>query len=271
MNMPLVPSQVMDGFNIDQKRYAPKITNRISLADKFSEWLHAEPFPHLVIDNFLNNELAAEVSEAIPKFNSEFWLRYQNAIERKKTLNLWDQFPAPIYRLAWELCSPTFVSQLETISGCRLYPDFGLHGGGLHSHTYGEKLNVHLDYATHPKLGLERKLNLIIYLTKDWRQSWGGNLEFWSHDSSINGPGRPVKSISPYFNRAVIFDTTGNSWHGLPEPINSPEGVSRNSLAIYYLTDPKPHTSGRKRALFSPYKDQAKDPQVLDLIRRRSC
>ena len=49
------------------------------------------------------------------------------------------------------------------LAGVNLYPDCGLHGGGWHTHGVGGKLNMHPDYAIHPKSGLERQLNLIIY------------------------------------------------------------------------------------------------------------
>ena len=113
-----------------------------------------------------------------------------------------------------------------------LFADSGLNGGGWHIHKQGGKLNTHLDYSLHPKLKLERKLNLIVYLNPDWNAEWGGALGFWGNESSSK-PGELVKEIPPKFNRAVIFDTTVNSWHGLPDPLRCPEGQSRKSLAVY--------------------------------------
>jgi Rps23 Pro-64 3,4-dihydroxylase Tpa1-like proline 4-hydroxylase len=61
--------------------------------------------------------------------------------------------------------------------------------GGLHTHARGGKLNVHLDYDIHPKLELQRYLNLIIYLTPGWKPEWGGGLGMWGRpqDSYRNG------------------------------------------------------------------------------------
>ena len=72
------------------------------------------------------------------------------------------------------------------------------------------------------------------------------------------------------FNRAVLFDTTQSSWHGLPDAIRCPPGVIRKSLAVYYLTEPRPEAAQRGKALFSPHGEQSKDPAVLELIKKRS-
>ena len=234
------------------------------------EWQQSEPFHHVVLDDFLTKDIADAVIGEFPAFESDAWRVYNNPIEVKKLQNHWDKFGPTTYRLFTYFNSRAFVDQLEKLVGCKLYADFGLNGGGLHSHKRGGKLNTHLDYSIHPKMKLERRLNLLIYITPDWQESWGGKLGLWAHDAQKNGPGELRKSILPKFNRAVLFDTTQNSWHGLPEPILCPEEIKRNSLAVYYLCDPRSDASERGKALFTPYKDQANDPEILELIRKRS-
>jgi Rps23 Pro-64 3,4-dihydroxylase Tpa1-like proline 4-hydroxylase len=168
------------------------------------------------------------------------------------------------------LNSKEFIKQLQKITGIsKLYPDIGLHGGGPHIHGIGGKLNVHLDYSIHPKLKLQRKLNLIIYLEEDWNPKWGGNLELWSHNKEKNKPDKRFVTIDNVFNRAVLFDTTQNSWHGFPEPLTCPEGKYRKSLAVYYLTDPPEEINQRPRALYAPTKEQESNPEILKLIEER--
>ncbi|MBX3017666.1 MAG: 2OG-Fe(II) oxygenase [Bdellovibrionaceae bacterium] len=229
------------------------------------------PFNHLVIDDFLDSQLASEVSSEFPEFSSPIWYSYENQIEDKRAMNSWDRFQKNTYRLFAYLNSPECLRELERITGIpELHPDVGLNGGGLHAHKRGGKLNVHLDYSIHPKLELERRLNLIIYLSPRWDASWGGGLQLWSHDAENEAPGRCEKTVDNVFNRAVLFDTTQNSWHGLPDPLQCPEGVVRQSLAIYYLTDPRAEASRRGKALFAPHMDQKNNPEVMELIRRRS-
>lgn len=244
--------------------------NPIDFSEKAPIWKSAQPFNHLVIDNFLTEEILDLVVSEFPSFNDSAWYVYDNAIEIKKALNSWDKFGPTTYRLFWHLNSPGFISQLEKLTGCKLYPDFGLNGGGLHTHRSGGKLNTHLDYSIHPKLKLERRVNLLIYVTPDWTENWGGNLGLWDHDEVGNGPNSLVKSITPLFNRAVLFDTTQNSWHGLPEPITCPADITRNSLAVYYLCEPRDNADQRGRALFAPHKEQANDPEIINLIKMRS-
>lgn len=234
------------------------------------DWNSSKPFNHIIVEDFLNADLANIVANEFPPFEDPSWRIYNNAIEIKKLQNHWDKFGPTTYCLFQYLNSPVFVKKLECLTGCELFPDFGLNGGGLHSHKSGGKLNTHLDYSVHPKLGLERRLNLLIYITPNWDTSWGGDLGLWSVSQDGKGPGDLMVTISPNFNRAVLFDTTQNSWHGLPEPIKCPLGVTRNSLAVYYLCYPRVGADQRGKALFSPYKDQVNDEEVLNLIKNRS-
>jgi Rps23 Pro-64 3,4-dihydroxylase Tpa1-like proline 4-hydroxylase len=212
--------------------------------------------------------LAAE----FPAYDDPAWLfHYQNAIEDKKACNHWDRFPALTYRAFSYLNSAEFVKSVERIVGNygQVLTDIGLHGGGWHCHHKGGKLNIHLDYSIHPKLKLERHYNLIVYMTPDWDPAWGGGLELWDHnpDGSAKCCARTIENR---FNRAVLFDTTQHSWHGLPDNLNCPEGVNRQSMAVYYLTEPRAGIDTRGKALFVPHGEQAQDPEVLELIRRRS-
>ena len=229
------------------------------------------PFYYQVIDNFFNQEQAKRISKEFPDYNSDVWFCYNNPLENKKTCNNWYQFGPETYKTLTMLNSKEFIKQLEKITGIsKLYPDIGLHGGGLHIHGTGGKLNIHLDYSIHPKLKLQRKLNLIIYLEENWNPEWGGNLEFWSHDKEKNKPDKRFITIDNVFNRAVLFDTSKNSWHGFPDPLTCPEGKYRKSLAVYYLTDPPKEVEQRQRALYAPTKEQEDNPEILKLIKRRA-
>lgn len=231
-----------------------------------------EPFNHVVIDDFFTSEVADKLAQEFLPYDSPHWrMQWKNELENKKLHNVWDMFPEVTYRTFTYLNSVEFVEIIRKITGCRkIITDIGLHGGGLHSHKTSGHLNVHMDYNIHPKLKLKRKFNLIVYLTPNWKDEYGGGLELWSHDNEKCGPGQVVKVISNRFNRAVVFDTSQNSWHGLPEKLQCPEGVFRNSLAVYYLTEPGPQESERSKALFAPYKDQINDINILNLIKQRA-
>lgn len=228
------------------------------------------PFDHYIIDNFFLESVADGISGDFLDGNNDEWFNYKNPLENKKALQNWGTFPKNTYQVFQYLCSDKFIDVVKDITGIQtLYPDYGLHGGGWHMHGRGGNLNVHKDYSIHPKLGLQRKLNLIVYVSKDWNPDWGGGLEFWSHDSEKNKPLRLEKTIECVYNRAVLFDTTQNSWHGLPTPLICPQNMCRKSIAIYYLTDVDSDTENRYRAFFAPTKEQENDESILNLIKKR--
>lgn len=233
--------------------------------------MYEHPFDHWIIDDFFPPDKAQRVTENFPAYDDERWYFYENAIENKKTLQNWLRFPPEIYQTLQDLCSNDFIEDIKSMTGIKnLYPDYGLHGGGLHMHGRGGNLNIHKDYSIHPRLKMQRKLNLIVYMSDDWDPAWGGGLELWSNNSETNRPKELVKIIEPKFNRAILFDTTQDSWHGLPKPLTCPEGKYRKSLAVYYLTDVDENTEERYRALFVPTEDQLSDPEIVKLCEERS-
>jgi hypothetical protein len=222
--------------------------------------IDTHPYWHCVIDDFFSD--AISLAREFPAKDDPCWFRYDNPLEVKQTCNDWHHFKPETYKAFQNLLSPYFTEILENLTGEELIPDLGLHGGGLHQHGRGGKLNVHLDYNLHPKLHFQRRLNLIVYLTPGWKPEWGGHLGLYSDPDTL------VKTVEPKFNRAIIFDTRG-SWHGLPAPLTCPSDVTRNSFAVYYLCEPTT-TDSRTRALFAPTAEQKGDLQVDQFIRNRS-
>jgi Rps23 Pro-64 3,4-dihydroxylase Tpa1-like proline 4-hydroxylase len=248
-----------------------KLLNRFDWDTLKSDYLSAKPFNHVVIDNFFKEEVALAIAKEIPGYDGEMDANYNNAIERKRTVQNWTKFSKTVYKAMTELVGQEFTSYLRYVTGQpELVADFGLHGGGMHLHEAGDYLNVHLDYDVHPKMDMKRKLNIIIYLNPNWQDSWGGNLGLWSHDDETNQPKELESSIVPVFNRAVLFDTTQNSWHGVTEGIFCPEGQYRKSLALYYLIPTDDLDNKRQKALFVPREEQRGDESVKELIKIRS-
>ena len=105
----------------------------------------------------------------------------------------------------------------------------------MHQSQRGGYLNIHADFTVHPhKRQWRRRVNLLIYLNKDWQPEYCGDLELWSRDMK-----ECVQKIRPIFNRCVIFNTDEDSFHGLPDPIQCPEEMTRKSIALYYFTEEK--------------------------------
>lgn len=249
------------------------IRKDINWHDLSGEFLVAEPFNHVIIDDFWQQDIAEQLYAEFPEYdNKQIWnAHYNNAIENKKACNHWDKFPKTTYAAFNYLGSGDFLSSIRTIADrSDLVMDHGLHGGGWHAHMNGGNLNMHLDYNIHPKLGLQRKLNIIVYMSKEWDPAFGGGLELWSHNEETNQPLAHVKTVDIKFNRAVLFDTTQNSWHGLPFPLSCPDHMVRQSMAAYYLGNAPAVTDDRPRARFAPREDQKGNAEIEELIRQRS-
>ncbi len=246
------------------------IINTDALLEASEGFHNAKPFHHCIVDGFISDDYLESLSKEFLSYDSEKWFVYKNALEHKKALNDWNAFPPTTYKLFSYLNSPEFVDFLGNLLQVKLYPDNGLHGGGWHIHGKGGILNPHLDYNIHPKLGLKRKINIIIYFSNTLTEENGGHLGLWNHDDKSNGPGTIQSEITPKFNRAVIFDTTQNSWHGISRKLDVPDGVFRKSFAIYYLCEPSDGDDMRYRALYAPTEDQKGNEEIISLIKKRA-
>ena len=236
------------------------------LKAKKQDFLSNQPFPHVVFENFLQDDFFQQVVESFPGLDAKIWYEYNNPIEKKFASDDARAFPVPIARLIHYLNSTHFLKYLEHVTGIdELDSDPYLHGGGLHSIKRGGKLDMHLDYSIHPKLQMERRLNLIIYVPGLWQKEWGGCLELWNQDMS-----KCIKEVEIVPNRAVLFETGDISYHGHPEPLNTPEDVTRNSIALYYLTKARPTASERPRALFVARPQDDKSQELEDFRKTRS-
>ena len=246
------------------------LIQRENLISSLQTFAKNKPFDHCIIDNFLDSDFATKVSCEFPDYESDSWYIYDNPLEHKKALNNWNNFPPLTYKLFETLVSYEFTELLSSELEIKLYPDPGLHGGGWHIHGDGGNLNPHLDYSIHPKNGLMRKLNIIIYLASELRPEYGGQLGLWSRSKDAPYALSLIKEIEPKFNRAVIFDTTQDSWHGMSRKLSVPNGVNRKSMAVYYLINPEVGSDPRSKALYAPRDDQIGDESILKLIEKRA-
>eukprot|EP01036_Dinobryon_divergens_P022629 gene22632-30904_t len=139
--------------------------------------------------------------------------------------------------------SSIFISFLEILTGIPgLVFDPHYYGGGLHQTLPGGHLSIHADFNWHGELHMWRRVNVFLYLNPDWDPAWGGELQLW--DSMV---GDMRRTISPTANTLVIFSSSDNTFHGHPDPLHSPAGVSRKSIALYYYTtEPGPYQSKRQ-------------------------
>jgi Rps23 Pro-64 3,4-dihydroxylase Tpa1-like proline 4-hydroxylase len=216
-----------------------------------AQYVAAEPFPHIALDGLFDDDALDDVLREFPSREAMKWREFDSATEKKlgyfhetstisKTVRDFLEAMNSFEMLLW----------LEALTGIEgLIPDPYFGGGGLHQIEPGGFLKIHADFNVHPKLKLDRRLNMLVYLNKDWRDEYGGHLELWDRDMSACR-----KKILPIFNRTVIFSTTDTSFHGHPHPLTAPEGMSRKSVSLYYYTAGRPEAerSAPHDTLFIP-------------------
>lgn len=219
--------QIGDYFALDAEEC--RVVGR-SLAATYQ---NAAPFPHVVMDNFLPPDVLEAVLKEFPSNEQKtFFDRDQERL--KFQFHPDETSSGAIRNLFAELNGRSFLGFLQEMTGISgLISDPYFVGGGLHETKRGGHLGVHADFNIHGELNVERKLNLLIYLNRNWEEAFGGQLELWDRTMK-----RCEVKVEPIFGRAVIFNTNLDSFHGHPDPLNCPPNRSRRSIATYYYLAP---------------------------------
>lgn len=230
-------------------------------------YVNNDPFPHIVIDDFLPLDVLRRVNEEFPQARPG---RFNDQTSKLKTGYQMEMIESPfITNLLNALNSAQFLVFLENATGIKgLIPDPYFLGGGLHETRTGGHLSIHVDFNLHRPLRLRRRLNLILFLNEGWDDAYGGHLELWD-----TGMSHKVRSVAPMMARAVIFNTDPGSYHGHPDPLTTPESVTRRSIALYYYTAPEEGALPEYRTTdFQPRpgssdKNRSSKEKVVDLMK----
>lgn len=194
------------------------------------------PFPSIYIDDFFNEEFLDKVLDEFPDLSKIADYKYADVNQGKLATKGEYKLGENSKELIRFLNSQPFLDFLSAMSGIEnLIPDPTLAGGGYHEIKPGGFLKVHSDFNKHPIYRLDRRINLLIYLNKDWKEEYGGHFELWNNDMT-----KSEQKILPKFNRIALFSTTSRSYHGHPEKLTCPEDRSRKSIALYYYTNGRP-------------------------------
>lgn len=206
--------------------------------EKAAEYQSRDPYPYMYFDDIVDANDLKKAFDAFPNPDETFY-SYSNPLEKKFAKDNIYEIPVPIRNLLVEMNSPLFLLFLETLTGIEgLVPDPYYRGGGIHCMGKGFKLDVHIDFNKHPKLKLDRRINVLLFPVEEWKKEWNGDFQVWK--GQLKGKKHELIELKdrlyPRFNRMVIFSTSEKSYHGVPELINCPKDVYRKSLATYYYT-----------------------------------
>lgn len=225
----------------------PTSDARAAAAPFAQDYRSQQPYPHGCFDNFLPAAILDRVREELQQL-PEAEASFDRAQEKLKTSYIPERLPQYTRNLFYALNSRPFIAFLEELTGIEgLIPDPYFIGAGIHVVANGGHLDIHADFNHHGKMNLERRLNVLIYLNKDWQEDWGGSFEIWDKNME-----RKEKSFVPLFNRMVCFNTTSDSWHGNPQTVANPNGDPRISIALYYYTASWDTTRKEHSTLFKP-------------------
>jgi len=235
----------MASLNVASRALAP--VPQISEAalrdvDRYRDaFLHADPFKHVVIENFFDPSFAERLLADFPSFDTRLAKNEMGKVGGKAVqTNI--RTISPVYEELYAVIGGRpfldFVSRLSGIPDLILDPK--MYGGGTHDNQHGQELDPHVDFNYDEGRQLHRRLNLIVYMNKEWRGEWGGALEI--HSNPRDPYTNQIRAYDPLFNRCVMFETNEYSWHGFPK-IDLPEDkrhLSRKSISIYLYTKDRP-------------------------------
>lgn len=213
-------------------------SNAASLHDSF---VTAAPFRHVVIDDFFSDEFCDDLLREFPAFSSGAATNELGETGKKAVHEKISKL-GPVYK-SLDAClkSKEFLHFVGSVTGIEklLYDPYYV-GGGTHENLSGQSLDPHVDFNYHPLTGWHRRLNLIVYLNREWRPEWGGAIQL--HGCPWDASKDEVKTVLPGRNRAVLFETNEYSWHGFEEIQPADDGGlrSRKSIAVYFYTKSRP-------------------------------
>ena len=199
------------------------------------------PFPHLVIDGLFDPQMLERVAADYDAVRSEDWIKYETANEVKFGTRPNVRLGPGSQGYFDTIHRAKFTQFLSGITGIQaLVTDPMLRGGGLHEIPVGGKFKVHVDFTRHVDTKLDNRLVFITYLNKGWQPEWGGALELWTRAAC-------VREVVPVFGRSIVFMHTADSLHGHPDPVNTPDGRTRRSVAAYFYTNGRPDPTPAER------------------------
>lgn len=217
---------------------APVLARASVIRDQF---VNARPFRHACIEDFLEPAWAEALLAEFPAFDPAKAVDEFGRIGRKAVRTDLREISGRYREFYDYISSPAFLEAMSAMTGIPgLRFDAQMYGGGTHENLEGQALDAHVDFNYDQARKLHRRINLLVYLNKEWHEDWGGAIQLhsdprdWEHDE--------VKTFNSTFNRCVMFETNEHSWHGFRRialPADK-HGLTRKCISIYLYTEERP-------------------------------
>lgn len=203
-----------------------KFSNYLELNDEF---VGTPPYPMITLDDFLPLETIKAMEKECNSIPDQHWTEFTRRGSHMVECNKLEYAPAA-FEFVNQMHSQIGMNWLSSITGIDdLIPDPYLIGAGYSKSYNGDSLKIHTDFNWNNKIRVHRMLSLIVYLNSDWKEEYGGQLQFKDFENN-----QTIQSISPMYNRAVIWRYHKKGFHGYPDPIQCPAHLSRNTFRLFY-------------------------------------
>lgn len=210
-----------------------------------NKFVGTPPFPMIVLDNFLPNDFALRMAEECESIPDQYWTNFTRRGSGMTECKRLDVAPVA-YEFVNQMHSALGMEWLTQVTGIKdLIPDPYLVGAGYSRIGRGESLKVHTDFNWNEQLKLHRLLSFIVYLNPNWKEEYNGSLDFYDFDNK-----EVIQTVPCLWNRAIIWRYHKRGFHGCPEPMMCPEGMTRNTFRLFYYysdarhkEDDRPHRS----------------------------
>lgn len=205
-------------------------------ADIKTQWNNPEGTKtrHFVVDNLLPSIICDSIYNAFPRDGDGFFNR-ESFREKKKTSADLSAYDFILSEITYALQNEKIIDLISEITKIpKLEPDPQLYAGGLSMMFEGDFLNPHIDNSHDAQRSRFRRLNLLYYVSPDWKIENGGNLELW--DESRLKP----KTIFAKTNRLAVMETNRDSWHSV-SPVVVP--WARCCVSNYYFSAISPDST----------------------------
>ena len=185
---------------------------------------------YFFIDDLLPSDIALKIMEVFP--NSDQMVLKKSLREDKYVAAQMNLYHPLLEEIIYAFQDERIVKLIGEICSIKNpIPDENLYAGGISMMGNKQFLNPHLDNSHDKDRNLWRVLNLLYYVTPNWEEKNGGNLELWS-----NGLKEKQITIHSKFNRLVVMETHNNSLHSVSPVVF--EGYRRCVSNYYFSTSP---------------------------------
>jgi Rps23 Pro-64 3,4-dihydroxylase Tpa1-like proline 4-hydroxylase len=227
------------------------------------EYQRSKPYHHVMIDNFLSEEIARKLSQSFPKdelFNHPKKDIHENKLEGDR----FDLYPDIFSALKTEIAKPQFSAFIEAITGIKgTFITDDVYGVGIQKGKKGSFEDVHIDFNIHPEKDVQHRLNFQLFLSPSWKAEWNGALEMWNDCVS-----KCKKAVSCRFNRAIIFEVKDTAYYGYTKPLECPDNADRKLFSANFYTVKEEQGIAYHDTIFPNLKDARVKSSIFSSIKK---